>query len=231
VRRGGYQEIPRPPGTQEGRPAPWRDVPRPDRTPALDRLLDRLASFGPPIIHPTGMPDQGPTRQSAVLAPLYEDADTGPTVVLTRRADHLRSHRGEVAFPGGRAEPGDVDLAATALREAHEEMALDPTAVRLVGRLDGLQTYSSRSEIHAFVGVLEHRPDLVPEAGEVDAILHVPLAELVEDGVYREERWSFGGMGDRPMHFFELVGDTVWGATARMLRQLLLIALDLDPRQ
>ena len=176
------------------------------------------------------MPDRGAPTQSAVLAAVYE-GDDGPSVLLTRRAAHLRSHKGEVSFPGGRAEPDDRDLAHTALREAHEETALDPASVEIVGRLDGLQTFSSRAEIHPFVGVVTEFPQLVPEAGEVAAILHVPLAELVADGVYREERWTFGDRVDRPMHFFELVGDTVWGATARMLRQLLLIGLDLDPRQ
>jgi 8-oxo-dGTP pyrophosphatase MutT (NUDIX family) len=228
--RGGDQIIPRPAGTVAGRPAPWTDLTAERRVPALSDLVARLASFGPPVIHRTPMPAAGAPSKSAVLAALYED-DDGPSVVLTRRAAHLRSHRGEVAFPGGRAEFADADLIATALREAHEETALDPGSVEIVGRLDGLQTFSSGSEIHPYVGVLPGRPDLVPEASEVAAILHVPLAELVADGVYREERWTFGDRVDRPMHFFELVGDTVWGATAGMLRQLMLIGQGLDPRQ
>lgn len=230
MRRGGEQDIPRPPGTLPGRPAPWSALPLPARVPSLRDVVERVGDFGPPRMDRIPMPHGGVPTQSAVLAALYDD-DEGPGVVLTRRAAHLRSHKGEVAFPGGRSEPHDADLAATALREAHEETALDPTSVDVIGRLDGLQTFSSGSEIHPYVGVLPARPDLVPEEGEVAAILHVPLAELVAEGVYREERWTFGDRVDRPMHFFELIGDTVWGATARMLRQLLLIAQGLDPRQ
>lgn len=171
-------------------------------------------------------------RQSAVLAPLYE-GERGATVVLTRRAAHLRNHHGEVSFPGGRQEDHDVDLAATALREAEEEIALDPASVRVVGRLDRLSTFVSRSEIHPFVGLLDVPPTgLVPDPGEVDTILHVPLIDLLDDDAFREEWWRFGPDGpERPLFFFAIPGDTIWGATARMLRQLLAVALGLDPRR
>ena len=120
------------------------------------------------------MPVASP-RQSAVLAPLY-DGDEGPVVVLTRRAAHLRNHRGEVSFPGGRQEDHDADLVATALREAHEEIGLDPTSVEIIGPLDQLSTFVSRSMIHPFVGVLPGRPDgLVADPGEVEHILQLPL--------------------------------------------------------
>jgi hypothetical protein len=80
---------------------------------------------------------------------------------------------------------------------------------------------SSGSFIVPWVGAMPARPDLLPCSAEVDAVLHVPLSELMAPGVFREERWSFGEGIDRPIVFFDLVGDTVWGATAAMLRQLL----------
>ncbi len=169
-------------------------------------------------------------RQSAVLAPLYV-GDDGPAVVLTRRAAHLRNHRGEVSFPGGRQEDHDVDLVATALREAHEEIRLAPDTVEVVGRLDRLGTFVSQSMIHPFVGLLPGRPhDLVADPGEVEHILHVPLADLLDPEAFHEEIWRFPDGNDRTLVFFEVVGDTIWGATARMLRQLLSAALGLDPR-
>src|SRR5439155_8384135 len=127
--------------------------------------------------------------------------------------------------------PGE-SLVNAALREAHEEVGLDPATVEVLGELDHLTTITSRSFIVPFVAVLPDRPSLVPNPGEVDAVLHVPVAELLLDDVYREERWPFvtrpawfppdvpftPGADLRPIFFFELVGDTIWGATAAMLR-------------
>lgn len=153
-----------------------------------------------------------------MLAPLY-DSDAGATLILTRRAWHMRSHTGEVSFPGGRFEPGDADLRATALRESHEEIALDPRLVDVVGRLPQLTTVSSPAAIVPYVGVLAERPSLVPEPGEVDGILDVTIEELLDPAIYREEIWTRDGV-DLEITFFELEGDTLWGATARMLRSL-----------
>ncbi len=171
------------------------------------------------------MEDEGGTP-SAVLVPLYEGAD-GLEVVLTRRDWNLRTHRGEVSFPGGRADPGE-DLTTTALREALEEVALDPARVEPLGELDHLTTVTRRAYIVPVVGLLAGRPDLHPNDGEVDAVLHVPLAELLRPEVFREERWG-DEVNGRPVYFFELVGDTVWGATAAMLRQLLCRLTGADP--
>ena len=155
---------------------------------------------------------------SAVLVPLY-DEDGDVWVVLTRRSWQLRSHTGEVSFPGGRRDAGDVDLWDTATREAMEEIALAPDDVEPIGELDHLATVTSQSFIVPYVGVLDG-PDLHRNEDEVDAILHVRLAELLDPDVYREERWSWEGH-DRSIHFFELVGDTIWGATGSMLVDLL----------
>lgn len=174
-----------------------------------------LADHGPP--RPSPLENTG-VRASAVLAALYDDRGEA-WVVLTRRAQHLRSHRGEVSFPGGGQE-GDETLRVTALREAQEETGLDPASVEVIGELDHLETITSRSFIVPFVGVLPGRPDLVASPDEVELILYVPLSELLADGVFREERWGLPPL-DRPLYFFEIVGDTIWGATAAMLRNLL----------
>lgn len=182
--------------------------------------MDHIASVvgAPPPDAPAAEVVDG-RQPSAVLAPVF-DAGSGPELLFTRRAWHLRSHTGEVCFPGGRAEPDDADLAATALRELHEEVGIEPGSVRIEGELTRLTTVSSPAFIVPYVGVLEGRPSTRIDAGEVDAVLHVPLAELFDPSIYRQEIWTRNG---EPMEitFFELADDTLWGATARMVRDLL----------
>ena len=212
-----------------GGPPPWAQLSPAERRVDLTALPERLAAMGELQVIDGPVPVASP-RQSAVLAPLYV-GEQGPAVVLTRRAAHLRKHRGEVSFPGGRQEDHDADLVATALREAHEEIRLEPTSVEVVGRLDRLSTFASQSMVHPFVGVLPGPPQgLVADPGEVEHILHVPLADLLDPEAFHEEIWRFPDGHDRALVFFEIVGDTIWGATARMLRQLLSAALGLDPR-
>jgi 8-oxo-dGTP pyrophosphatase MutT (NUDIX family) len=213
--RGGRQVIPRPNSVRPGRPAPWAELPAGRLHPSLDDVVAAMATAPPP--RPSDREGPG-VRASAVLAALYE-FDGEAVVVLTRRAQHMRSHRGEVAFPGGRQEPGE-DLWDTARREAHEEVDLDPADVELLGELDHLRTVTSHSFIVPYVARLAGRPQLTPSPDEVEHVLHVPLAELLAPDVFREERWGVPPM-DRPIYFFEVVGDTIWGATGAMLRNLL----------
>ena len=217
--RGGDQVIPRPLNARAGAPAPWADLPAERRRPTLADVRRVMAGVGPPVrSERERMP--GIDRASAVLAPLYE-IEGELHVVLTRRTWHLRSHQGEVSFPGGRQDDGE-DLWATALRESREEIALDTSRIECLGELDHLATVTSRSFIVPFVGALSGgRPETVANPAEVSAVLHVPVAELLDPALYREERWTFPWAEDRPIYFFELVGDTVWGATGAMLRQLL----------
>jgi len=168
--------------------------------------------------------DRPGSRPAAVLVPLFEEAGESH-VILTRRSSVLRSHTGEVSFPGGRMDGDELPVAA-ALREASEEVGLDPARVEILGQLSPLSTFSSRATITPIVGVMDHRPDLRPNPAEVERVFDVSLAELVSEGVYREELWELPDVGWRSMNFFELPGDTVWGATARMLKELLELVLE-----
>ena len=243
------QVIPRPVGARAGGPPPWAGLPAPRLRPSLARIVEAvegLAPLTPPVpdsltgpladldlladsdlappsgfgSSPRGWPTpDGPVSPSAVLVPLYE-RDGLPWLVLTRRASHLRNHPREVAFPGGRREPADADLWATALREASEEIGLPPDRVRLIGRLESLTTVTSRAQVHPFVGLIDELPVLVPDPAEVESILHVEVQQLLSPEVWREEIWRLGG-AERAMAFFELDGDTVWGMTASVLRRFL----------
>jgi 8-oxo-dGTP pyrophosphatase MutT (NUDIX family) len=163
---------------------------------------------------------------SAVLVALFEE-DGEARAVLTRRSDRLRSHRGQVSLPGGRIEPGET-VEAAALREAAEEVGMDPGTVRFEGWLDPVVTYGSSSLMLPVVGSLGRRPSLVANPTEVDRVFDVALSDLVADGVFHEERWTVPGRpvggsadGSFPVWFFEVAGETVWGATARILVDLL----------
>jgi 8-oxo-dGTP pyrophosphatase MutT (NUDIX family) len=225
VVRGGPQLIPRPDEWRPGADAPWADLDDSARRPTSEQIRTALARpagtaqavrYGPPP--QVGVPPVD-RRSSAVLAAMY-DVGGEPHVLLTRRSWDLRSHRGEVSFPGGAVEPDDADMVATALREAREEVGLDPAGIEILGELSHLQTFSSNARIVPIVAMLPSAPALVPDPREVAEIREVALAELLDEGVYREELWTRGGE-ERPIWFFELEGDTVWGATAALLRELL----------
>ncbi len=157
---------------------------------------------------------------AAVLCPVFAAADGDAHLILTRRAATLRSHTGEVSFPGGRLDPGEGPEAA-ALREAQEEVGIEPATVEVIGRLSPLVTPRNPAPIVPVVGILPAAPTLVPNPAEVERAFAVAVSELFADGVGHQEIWPLGEPGEQPMYFFSLIGDTVWGATARMLRELL----------
>ncbi len=170
--------------------------------------------LGPPVAYAPL-----PGRAAAVLAACFEEEGEA-RVVLTRRASHLRSHTHEVSFPGGRIEEGELPVDA-ALREAREEIALDTSEVEIVGMLTPISTLAATSGITPYVGFLPQRPTLRADPNEVEFAFDVSLAQLLADGVFEEERWDTAWGNDRQINFFNLGHDIVWGATARILRELL----------
>ena len=157
-------------------------------------------------------------RVSAVLVALVDHVD-GPSVILTRRTDHLRNHPGQISFPGGRVEESE-SIHAAAIREAHEEIGLDPQYVHIIGELDPLTTFVSNSLIIPVVARIDGQPTFTLQEEEVARVLTTPLHDLAREDTYRNEWWS-RPQGDINIHFFELDDETVWGATGRILRQLI----------
>lgn len=157
-------------------------------------------------------------REAAVLVLLYPLAGQ-PAVVLTARPPSMREHAGQVAFPGGRREEGET-FRQTALREANEEVGLDPAQAEVLGALTPLYIPPSRFCVHPFVAICRTPPALFPMEAEVACVLHVPLPRLFDPQHRGRGRWMVRGERcDVP--FFEVEGFQVWGATAMMLAELL----------
>ena len=153
-----------------------------------------------------------------MLVPLFIGADGEPSVVLTRRREDLRRHPGEISFPGGRQDPEDADLCATALREAHEEIGLEPGGVELLGALQPTPTIATGYAVYPFVGLIEPGQTWRPQEAEVALVLELTLAEL--RGGYGRRRLTRRGLPFRTDTY--VVDDhLVRGATARMLADLL----------
>jgi 8-oxo-dGTP pyrophosphatase MutT (NUDIX family) len=190
---------------------------------SVDAVLGRLRDHDAerPLVPP--FPD---ARPSAVLVALV-DGDDGAEVLLTKRSAHLTHHRGEISFPGGRLDPGEAAHDA-AIREAFEEVRLDRRWVDVVAQLEPISTVVSKSLILPVVARLDRRPELVPHDAEVDRILWVSVAELARSDTYRGELWGTPPL-DREMHFFDLDDETIWGATGRMLHELVARAHGFDP--
>lgn len=156
----------------------------------------------------------GDSRQAAVLIALY-DRDGAPHLVLTRRSAGLPHHPGQVSLPGGRYEVADDDLEATALRETHEELGIDPARVSVVGRLDDVHARGSDHIIAPYVGVLDGALRAVPSAEEIARVIEVPLADLLATDATLPTSADDDVMALR----YPLLGEDVWGATARILRR------------
>ncbi|MDH3499432.1 MAG: CoA pyrophosphatase, partial [Acidimicrobiia bacterium] len=153
------------------------------------------------------------TPRAAVLVPLFADGDV-IRLILTKRPMHMPTHAGDLAFPGGKPLAGETPV-DTALREAHEEVGIPPASVDVIGYLPEIHTVSYTKMVVPVVGSLHDVPDLHPDPGEVEKVLLPDVDRFRESHRWRIEYWD-----DRPVHFFPLDGEILWGATARMVRQL-----------
>ncbi|MCZ7419472.1 MULTISPECIES: CoA pyrophosphatase [unclassified Micromonospora] len=203
-----------PAGVSPGREAAGASRPVPDW---LDPLLGRLGTARTEDFTQLRTPDQG-GRESAVLVLLGEDAATGPDVLVLQRAATLRNHAGQPAFPGGAADPEDADAAATALREANEEVGLDPTSVTVLAQLPRLWIPVSDFVVTPVLAWW-HAPHPVDsrEPAEVAHVARLPIAELVDPDNRVRVRHSSGWVGPA----FSVRGMLVWGFTAGVLAALL----------
>jgi 8-oxo-dGTP pyrophosphatase MutT (NUDIX family) len=184
------------------------------RWPAVnDRVHDLRSALA---AHPPRRASVDGTRDAAVLVPIV--AHQEPALIFTVRTETVRSHRGQISFPGGSVDAGESAQQA-ALREADEELGLATTAVEVLGELDDVPTFVSGYLIHPFVAWITDPPKLRPNPAEVAEILEVPVADLTEE-IRALPGFTHAGR-NYPTEAWIWKGHVIWGATARVLRVLL----------
>jgi len=156
----------------------------------------------------------GPLIKAAVLIPIV---DRGmPTIAFTKRTERVAHHKGQISFPGGIVDPTDASLLDAALRECEEEVGLPRTHVEPLGALDDTETVATQFVITPFVGLVREPIAWQPDGEEIEKVIEVPFAALIGEGSFRVEMWRRDG-AERPVYFFDYEGETIWGATARIL--------------
>lgn len=185
---------------------------------AAEWRAERLATtpHGDHDLNP-GLRHDGPLTPAAVLVPLVLRPDEA-TILLTRRTDHLHDHAGQISFPGGRIEEHDPSPEAAALREAEEEVGLDPSRVELIGRLD---TYIVRTgfEVIPTVGFVRPPFAIHPDPFEVAEVFEVPLSFVMDRRNHDRQSREFNGV-ERSFYVLQFQHRYIWGATAAMLVNL-----------
>jgi len=187
----------------------------------FDALENHLATRQPRAVHLPGYV----LREAAVLVPLLV-RDGAPHVLFTKRPTTLRHHAGQYSFPGGSRDPGDATPLHTALRETREELGIDVSGVRVLGALDEVPTLTA-FRIQPFVGVIPHGLEYQPNPDEVEFILEVPLEALLDPAIRRTERRHVRGV-EYDVDFYTYGTHVIWGATGRILRDVLRMASQLS---
>ena len=163
--------------------------------------------------------DDQSAKRAAVLVPFFE-REGNYHLLFTLRTSNMPTHKGDVSFPGGRADKKDASLLHTALRESEEELGLYPSDVQQIGPLDDLRTMASNYVVTPYVGVIPYPYDFQPNAWEVAEIFSVPFTFLADRGNLNAETWLYDG-ATIPIQTYRYQGYKIWGATQRMIENVL----------
>ena len=185
---------------------------------AIEHLRTALQTHQPRLIT-ANLPEAG------ILVPVTRD-QLEPKIILTRRAEHMNTHRGQVAFPGGKRDETDHSLSFTALRECHEEIGVPPQEVELIGSLSQVVSLHGIC-VSPFVGLIDDDYPLVPNPDELDCIFKVPVQFFREAEPVRRDRMTYKGMAlSVPSYHFEDQNETfeIWGLSAIVVVELMNLA-------
>ncbi len=187
----------------------------------LEELIKRkLENKKPLILDPPGF------THAAVLIPIFTEKNT-MKLILTKRTEKLRHHRGEISFPGGKKSKKDANLIETALRETEEEVGVKREQVRVVGRLDDLFTIT-RYIITPYIGILEGKIEYYSNDAEVAEIISVPLKIFLNGEKFAERGWERNGV-KYPLYYYYWKDYEIWGATAYIINQFIEYVFDFQP--
>ena len=176
------------------------------------RTRARLAARARRVVPP------GPLIRAAVLVPIIDRGE--PYLVFAKRTDRVGHHKGQIAFPGGTISARDASDLDAALRECDEEVGLARDVVDVLGVLDDSETVATQFVITPFVGLVREPVVWRPDGYEIEKVIEVPYAALADARNFRVEHWTREGIA-RPVYFFDWQGETIWGATARILKHYL----------
>lgn len=186
------------------------------QTRFYETIKETLGARAPKRIHN----HNSDSIHAAVLIPIFSDQGEYK-ILFTKRSDHVNTHKGQISFPGGSMEEADQNLLETALREAHEEIGLLKEDVEILGQADDTTTVVSNFIVRPFVGVIPYPYDFTISSDEVDRIIEVPFKVFLENNPqYRQNSAVFEGI-TYPGSAFRYKGNVIWGATARILENLM----------
>ena len=181
----------------------------------MEILRDILKYREPDII----IDDNGSYREASVLIPVFE-RDKRVYILFTKRSSQVEHHKGQISFPGGGVDSSDPTLEYTALREAYEEIGLREKDVELLGRLDDTITFASRYIVHPFVGLIPYPYSFKINRKEVEKLISVPLDFFLQDGLPKVKTIHYDGKIYNTLAY-EYHGEIIWGATARIVTNLI----------
>ena len=190
---------------------------------AIEILKHRLSDHQPKMIK-EAMPEAG------ILVPLTRELD--PHFILTRRAQHMNTHQGQVAFPGGKHDEDDASLIHTALRECHEEIGVAPSKVEVIGPLSQVVSLHG-IRVSPYVGLVDPGVNLEPNLDELDSIFKVPVSYFLSEETTRRDKMTYKGMAlSVPSYDYSYQGENyqIWGLSAIVLVELMNVVFDADIR-